>query len=85
MRGRHLTGYLARISCSANSSRNNPKKQFHKSLSDTGQEQTSGRVCSQPEERPEIQLIRRPTTEGMNDKRSSNVSAIAVSLYMIAE
>lgn len=51
--GRHLTGYLARISCSANSSRNN-LKQFHKSLSDTGQEQTSGRVCSQPEERPEI-------------------------------
>lgn len=79
MRNRHRTGNLARITCSTNSSRNNPKNQFHESISETGRRETSGRVCYESVEGPEIQLIRRPTTEGISDKRSSDVSAMSVS------
>ena len=79
MRSRHRTGNLARITCSTNSSRNNPKNQFHESISETGRRETSGRVCYESVERPEIQLICRLTTEGISDKRSSDVSAMAVS------
>ena len=78
MRNRHRTGNLARITCSTNSSRNNPKNQFHESISETGRRETSGRVCYESVEGPEIQLIRRPTTEGISDKRSSDVSAMSV-------
>lgn len=42
LRSRNLTGHLACITCSTNSSRNNPKKQSHESLSETGQKETVG-------------------------------------------